>query len=572
MKQKLRIRNLSTIFLFFGFIFLSCFETVGQLPDKNMASKYGLTIPQSKDQLDPAPEWLQKSDMVTMSGWYITSGNPNAQNPIWKGYDLEFKDVTVERIIRLASSNGSKKVHEMVPVVKDGTFDGTSIKGVSLISHAPVSQAAFTQAHEQGFRVIPYVHFTDIHDYYADQDVFIFEHPEILLKDANGKWMHIPMDGSDRLYRFLTCANSPRYWNLALIYVKKIMDWGADGIFIDNVGNRQTCFAQNFIKTSPEFPPYVHEHLFPSATQDEAWDLLLQSIRSLVKGYGEDKIVLLNSGIGTQFEKDGDCCMWESFIYSWAWEGRLHTWQDVKKKAQDNAWYLDAGRRITALSYLNTSRTEVKDDAFWAFSAARLVDFIWWSSLKGTDAEVLYQAHMGSGLESFKETNGLAYRAFENGLIVLNDNTEDQNVELTLPDGFQPDRLLDLFNDSQIIQVINKKVTVAVPKKTARVYLKPSDSFVKTVHDLVIPTLITPNMDGRNDYFVLKGIENLGKAELIIFDRKGAEVYKNMNYRNSWNGLDNKQNPLPADTYFFVLKTELGKSTSGYVVISNSIK
>ena len=87
------------------------------------------------------------------------------------------------------------------------------------------------------------------------------------------------------------------------------------------------------------------------------------------------------------------------------------------------------------------------------------------------------------------------------------------------------------------------------------------------VHDLIIPTLITPNMDGRNDYFVLQELSKLGKTELVIFDRRGAQVYKNANYNNSWNGVDYNGNPLPDDTYFYVLKTEIGKTVKGFIVI-----
>jgi gliding motility-associated-like protein len=87
------------------------------------------------------------------------------------------------------------------------------------------------------------------------------------------------------------------------------------------------------------------------------------------------------------------------------------------------------------------------------------------------------------------------------------------------------------------------------------------------VNDFVIPTLITPNMDGRNDYFVLGGLSTLGRSELVIFDRRGAQVYKNSDYDNSWNGVDYNKNPLPDDTYFYVLKTANGKSISGYIVI-----
>jgi len=87
------------------------------------------------------------------------------------------------------------------------------------------------------------------------------------------------------------------------------------------------------------------------------------------------------------------------------------------------------------------------------------------------------------------------------------------------------------------------------------------------VNDLVIPTLITPNLDGRNDYFVIRGIETLGQTELIIFDRRGAVVYKNDNYDNSWDGVDQNGKMLPADTYFYTIKSSNGNSHSGYIVI-----
>ncbi|MBE9510629.1 MAG: gliding motility-associated C-terminal domain-containing protein, partial [Bacteroidetes bacterium] len=96
----------------------------------------------------------------------------------------------------------------------------------------------------------------------------------------------------------------------------------------------------------------------------------------------------------------------------------------------------------------------------------------------------------------------------------------------------------------------------------------PSLDYVAiTVRDLVIPTLITPNMDGRNDYFVLRGIETLGQTELIIFNRWGTQVYKDEDYSNDWNGVDYNGNPLAEDTYFFVLNTDNSKSFSGYIVI-----
>ena len=97
----------------------------------------------------------------------------------------------------------------------------------------------------------------------------------------------------------------------------------------------------------------------------------------------------------------------------------------------------------------------------------------------------------------------------------------------------------------------------------------PSDTGKLTilVKGLTIPTLITPNGDSKNEYLVINGIENLGKTDLIIFDRRGREVFSNNDYDNKWNGLDNDGNPLPVDTYFYILKSANGKSRSGYVMI-----
>jgi gliding motility-associated-like protein len=94
-----------------------------------------------------------------------------------------------------------------------------------------------------------------------------------------------------------------------------------------------------------------------------------------------------------------------------------------------------------------------------------------------------------------------------------------------------------------------------------------SDTVRIVVHNIIIPTLITPNMDGRNDYFVLKDLSIMGKTELYIFDRRGVGVFKNLNYDNKWNGVDYNDKPLPDDTYFYVIRTQSGRSLKGYIVI-----
>lgn len=94
-----------------------------------------------------------------------------------------------------------------------------------------------------------------------------------------------------------------------------------------------------------------------------------------------------------------------------------------------------------------------------------------------------------------------------------------------------------------------------------------ADEVKITVNDFLVPSVITPNGDNKNDYFVVRGIGNFDSSELIVFNRWGAEVYKNENYKNDWDGRDHNGNELPDDTYFFILNIKNVRIIKGYVVI-----
>lgn len=93
------------------------------------------------------------------------------------------------------------------------------------------------------------------------------------------------------------------------------------------------------------------------------------------------------------------------------------------------------------------------------------------------------------------------------------------------------------------------------------------DDVMITIHDLLVPTLITPDMNGKNDYFVLSGIASLGRTSIHVYDRRGVLVFEDDDYDNTWNGVDYNGNPLPDDTYFVVIDPEKSRSRSGYIVI-----
>jgi gliding motility-associated-like protein len=82
------------------------------------------------------------------------------------------------------------------------------------------------------------------------------------------------------------------------------------------------------------------------------------------------------------------------------------------------------------------------------------------------------------------------------------------------------------------------------------------DTVIIFLEDLLVPTGFSPNDDGVNDQYVVRGIERYNRRVLQVFNRWGNLVYSSDNYNNDWDGTDGNGRPLADDTYFIVL--ELG--------------
>lgn len=78
------------------------------------------------------------------------------------------------------------------------------------------------------------------------------------------------------------------------------------------------------------------------------------------------------------------------------------------------------------------------------------------------------------------------------------------------------------------------------------------DEIIITVADLIVPSVITPDGDGKNDFFKINA--PAGGINLIIFNRWGIEEFSDANYLNNWEGRNNNGAKLPEDTYFYILK------------------
>ncbi|NQX80791.1 MAG: gliding motility-associated C-terminal domain-containing protein [Flavobacteriaceae bacterium] len=76
---------------------------------------------------------------------------------------------------------------------------------------------------------------------------------------------------------------------------------------------------------------------------------------------------------------------------------------------------------------------------------------------------------------------------------------------------------------------------------------------------LTIYNQFSPNSDGVNDFFEIKGLSNFPENSIEIFNRWGNTVYYKKGYDNTWNGVSNKakvgesSSKLPNGTYFYIL-------------------
>jgi len=66
--------------------------------------------------------------------------------------------------------------------------------------------------------------------------------------------------------------------------------------------------------------------------------------------------------------------------------------------------------------------------------------------------------------------------------------------------------------------------------------------------EFVFPNIITPNGDGINDYFRIKGLDEFTQGwHIDIYNREGRRVYSSDNYQNEWNAPD-----VSDGVYFYI--------------------
>ncbi len=345
---------------------------------------------------------------------------------------------------------------------------------VAFITHCPVSRDYFTRVHALGIRAFPYVTFYQGFATQTYQGVNLKDHAEFIEVDAEGNLKRTGFwESEDAKNMYTTCPAVQAYQDAMVAWVRKLMELGADGVFVDNLSSRVECFGPKYRK---------HQHVTDDA--NHAFALLLQRVRAVVKEYKPDGAVLGNSASPTslphEFWKHLDAEMLESYICTWVSKDR---WFDWHKHWHESGIKLQphirAGKQIQALSYVGHTSYGVREDAFFCYATARLAGFVFNAGRPISDPEtaILYQIRLGPPLGPEQEQDGVFYRLFAAGIVAVNPD-KAKSATWTLPASAPSTRLYDVFEAApgrdakgRLIDVSTTQRRLTIPAYSGRVYL-----------------------------------------------------------------------------------------------------
>jgi Hypothetical glycosyl hydrolase family 15 len=318
-------------------------------------------------------------------------------------------------------------------------WEALAASKVAFITHCPVNREFFERCHALGIRCFPYVTFYQGCADRTYEDLNLKDHPEFIEVNAEGNLVRTGFwESEDAKNMYTTCPNVQGYQDAMVAWVRKIMELGADGVFVDNLSSRAPCFGPKFKK---------HEHLYED--QNHAFAMLLKRVRELIKQYKPEGAVLGNSAsplsLPREFWKYLDAEMLESYICTWVstdrwFDWRTH-WHESGVKLQP---FVRAGKQIQCLSYLGHTPYGVREDGFFCYATARLAGLVWNGGLplSSPDTAILYQIRLGRPLGDEQEENGVFFRAFERGFVAVNPDKE-KPAQITVKAPI-PTRIVDL--------------------------------------------------------------------------------------------------------------------------------
>lgn len=356
-------------------------------------------------------------------------------------------------------------------------LDETIGKAWKFITHCSDSELFLREARLRGIRTFPYLTFYQFPMNATYKGIRLMEHADWILINKDNEWVRTGFwESEDSKNWYCVCCNVKEYADTIVSEVENLMKKGASGFFLDNIIVTQECYGDKFGR---------HKHMFP--TQVEAFGDLLRRCREVVKRYDPEGAILINSAnpptVPKSYWQHIDCEMSESYICTWVADKR---WGDWNKDWNGMDKKIPSGKQVCCLSYIGFTKNKLKDDLYFCYASARLMNFIWSSGydshagLAGSsgrlsenpDVQAIYSLTVGQ--PTCKETvqNEIHYRMYDNGIIAVNPTDQERSIDIDR-DLIPTYSLLDHYN-GEYIDINGSRVKLSMPPQSGRVWLYKS--------------------------------------------------------------------------------------------------
>jgi gliding motility-associated-like protein len=157
---------------------------------------------------------------------------------------------------------------------------------------------------------------------------------------------------------------------------------------------------------------------------------------------------------------------------------------------------------------------------------------------------------------------GIRY-VLKNNKITLHPSVNENDVKyLWTPD-------IDIDNNTiknpEITGNTNMTYTLEVTDKLGCVSI--DSTFINVSPELIIPNTFTPNGDGINDLWDIRGLTAYQQATIDVFDRYGQKLFHSIGYGVPWDGTYNGKQ-LPTGVYYYIIDTKVNSQVlSGSITI-----
>ncbi len=85
--------------------------------------------------------------------------------------------------------------------------------------------------------------------------------------------------------------------------------------------------------------------------------------------------------------------------------------------------------------------------------------------------------------------------------------------------------------------------------------------------ELIINNYLSPNGDGKNDFWTMSKPSLINGCEVMIYDRWAKLVWQSNSYSNNWDGTNAESEPLPDGTYFFQILCAGKEDVKGSILL-----